>query len=327
MTCKASDLKIIFVGGSPRSGTTLVKRILDAHSDIYCGPEFDYLPRFCELYSNMKYSLEIGRLKSYTDEHQLREHFRNFILAFFVPLAERFKVHCIAEKTPDNIIWFYELHEIFPEAFLVHVIRNPLDVVASHLRLGKRTDRNQPLFHSARLTANVWKKTVFHLTRDNDRFNDPEFRQKYLELRYEDLVRRPGEEIARLSDHIGVPFEKSMLVSSGRGKGDITIFDEFYTTEEYYRPIVQSSVGRWKKELSKRELFAILDITYRELIELGYYTYEDIQRMKSCPVLDISCWYAKMTNLGLFQKLVQKAKTNPRARRIMEKLLAFSRAC
>jgi hypothetical protein len=135
---REKDVKLAFIGGVPRSGTTLLKRIFDSHPKIYCGPEFGHLPRICEHYSLMKKGIEIGRLKSYSNTEELKLYFRNFILSFTSNIVRDYSVDLFAEKTPDNLKVFPYLHELFPTAHLIHVVRNPFDVVSSYLKVGKR---------------------------------------------------------------------------------------------------------------------------------------------------------------------------------------------
>ena len=44
------ETKFIFVGGSPRSGTTLVQRILASHPNIFGRPEFDFLHAIADIF-------------------------------------------------------------------------------------------------------------------------------------------------------------------------------------------------------------------------------------------------------------------------------------
>jgi hypothetical protein len=50
--------RLVFVGGSPRSGTTLVQRVLNHHPKVYGGPEFDFIPSIAELYQKFLRGLE-----------------------------------------------------------------------------------------------------------------------------------------------------------------------------------------------------------------------------------------------------------------------------
>ncbi|MGB0109821.1 MAG: sulfotransferase, partial [Terriglobales bacterium] len=68
----ASQLsRLIFVGGSPRSGTTLVQRVLDCHPEIYGGPEFDFVPPIVDLFQEMRRSIRSGRIDAILDEKAL----------------------------------------------------------------------------------------------------------------------------------------------------------------------------------------------------------------------------------------------------------------
>ena len=60
--------RLIFVGGSPRSGTTLVQRILDCHPEIYGGPEFDFVPSIVDLFQTMRKSIGSGRIDAFLDD-------------------------------------------------------------------------------------------------------------------------------------------------------------------------------------------------------------------------------------------------------------------
>jgi Sulfotransferase family len=136
---QASQLsRLIFVGGSPRSGTTLVQRVLDFHPEIYGGPEFDFVPRIAELFRDMRNSIEIGRIDSILDKRSLVQAFRSLLVDLFLPKLEIEGARYLSEKTPSNVLAFDLLEACAPEAKKIFVLRDPRDVVSSMLEVGRR---------------------------------------------------------------------------------------------------------------------------------------------------------------------------------------------
>jgi len=267
---------MIFIGGCPRSGTTLVKRILDAHSQIYCGPEFGHLPNLCNQYNIMQKGIRLGRISAYASEEELKVNFREFIIKFMQSALGDRSMCYFAEKTPDNLRAFFTLFEIFPEARFIHVVRNPLDVVASYLRIGKRSKRDPvkfPQFYSAYFATKTWQKKVNALWNQKDRFDDPAFQKNYLEIKYEDLVQQPETEISNLCAWLEIPSELAQLIRLPQFKteGDPVSFENvFYTKEEYYRPINDSSVDNFMQYLTRAEILDVIHVAGPLMVKKGY---------------------------------------------------------
>lgn len=273
---KTNSSRLIFIGGCPRSGTTLVKRIVNAHSQIYCGPEFGHLPNICNQYELMKKGIVSDRIKAYCSEEQLKDYFKEFILNFVNPTLAKNRAFYFAEKTPDNILVFFTLHELFPKAKFIHVIRNPLDVVASYLRVGARSNKDPqqfPHFYSARHAAAHWVKTVNSLWGRKDKFNEIPFQQRYLELRYEDIVENTKETVSSLCMWLGVEFEPALISigSASSSAGDPSSFgDVFYTEDEYFRPIDSSRVSSYKKTLTHFQISEVMEVAGKLMLSKGY---------------------------------------------------------
>jgi hypothetical protein len=128
----------IFVGGSPRSGTTLVQRILNSHPEIYGGPEFDFVPPIAELFRNMRSAIRGGRIDSILQEDVLANAFRGLVAALLTPKLRSQGVSYLSEKTPSNVLAFAWLQEYVPESKNILVLRDPRDVVRSMLEVGRR---------------------------------------------------------------------------------------------------------------------------------------------------------------------------------------------
>jgi len=140
----ASQLsRLVFVGGCPRSGTTLVQRILDCHPEIYGGPEFDFVPPVVDLFQGMRRSIHSGRIDALVEEDVLMHAFRRLLVTLFMPKLQAKGVSYLSEKTPDNVFAFPWLEEYAPEAKKILVIRDPRDVVSSMLEVGGRQRRRQ----------------------------------------------------------------------------------------------------------------------------------------------------------------------------------------
>jgi hypothetical protein len=133
----------IFVGGCPRSGTTLVQRILDCHPEIYGGPEFDFLPSIVDLFQEMRKSIRSGRIDVILDENGLTHAFRGLLVALLLPKLQAQGVKYLSEKTPGNVLAFSWLDECVPESKKILVIRDPRDVVSSMLEVGQRQRRRR----------------------------------------------------------------------------------------------------------------------------------------------------------------------------------------
>jgi hypothetical protein len=255
----------IFILGVPRSGTTLLRTILDSHSAIACGPETPWLgghqPRSV---------MELWRF--------LREHEKGYCASYHMPpavateamrglvqtLMDRYAASKgksrWAEKTPDNVLYIPFLLELFPEARLLLLTRDGLDValstsvVAEHRRgisefleqslgfgPGAPAVQNNPL--AALLRWRHWNRLASGALDGRE----------HLRVSYEGLVSDPAGTVRGIMEFIGEPFEAGML--------EYAKFGHDYPSWEWGSADVRARgsinggrVGRAERELSADQL-------------------------------------------------------------------------
>jgi len=120
----------IVVGGCGSSGTTLLRQMLDRHPAICCGPESTlFLDRTaCDAELAARYGFAEAQVRRWRSDSLGKVEF-----------IERFQAACLArsgkmvwaEKTPENVRQFQAIARRFSRARLVHMIRDPRDVVCS----------------------------------------------------------------------------------------------------------------------------------------------------------------------------------------------------
>jgi hypothetical protein len=205
--------RLIFVGGSPRSGTTLVQRILNCHPDIYGGPEFDFVPSIVNLFQGMRASIRSGRIERILDDQTLVEAFRRLLVALLLPKLQAEEVSYLSEKTPSNVFVFPWLEECAPEAKKILVIRDPRDVVSSMLEVGRRQRRRTGQ------TAAFLRDTMAAVNYMNECLKaGAEFAEtspNCLVIHYEDVVADPLLVANRMYRFIGVQEIKRLDLDSG----------------------------------------------------------------------------------------------------------------
>jgi hypothetical protein len=186
----------ILIIGSARSGTTMLRLILDSHPRISCGEE-------THLLQTMEPAL--GKHWRLLDRYGFpREYWSTRLAAFYGDAmaeyaARRGKARW-ADKDPSNTLVLDFAGELFPDAQYVHLIRDGHDVVASHRdRWGYRS--------GARAARGAWRKYVEAARA----FGARQPAGRYHELRYEALVADPETELRALFDFLGEAWDPAVL--------------------------------------------------------------------------------------------------------------------
>jgi len=257
----------IFIGGAGRSGTTLLRVILDSHSRIACGPELKVIPSVADLWAQFRTKYAAFLAESWMGEGEVDQIFRGFIVNLLEPLRRHEGKARVAEKSPNNVFYFPHLHRIFPDATFLHMLRDGRDVVASLLTMRWTTPEGAPVDYTrdARLAARYWARAV---RAGRDFAQKTAGGSRYREIRYEELVARPEPYLRSLFAYLDEPWEPAVMryyerpraLGSESSAGQVT------------RAIHAESVGRWEIELTKDERAAVREEVGALLIELGYCT-------------------------------------------------------
>lgn len=256
------DAPIIFIGGAGRSGTSLLRTILNAHSHISIGAELKVTPEIAQFWRRMlRYS---SHLAHYFDleERDLNEAFGTLICSLLSKkLAGHGDTVRLGEKTPNNVFVFPHLHRIFPESPLLHIIRDGRDVVRSLLRQNWASPDGSPLAitQDSKAAAAYWVKAVT-AGRRASRMSST-LADRYLEIRYEELVTNTESVARSIFEHLGEPWEPRILDFH---KHEVSVYDHVY------RPVTDRSVGKWRQDLSPDQKMRVKEVAGDLLIQLGY---------------------------------------------------------
>jgi hypothetical protein len=247
----------IFLGGECRSGTTLLRVMLDAHSAIACGPETHFLVdekfrRFHHHFRGTWWKRAAGYGYSTDDMDDL---VRDFVRGWFETYMLRQGKRRWADKTPQTINVLPYLWELFPTAKFVHLIRDGRDVACS---ISPQTWGPDNVKAAAKRWVECIDKGVIHRG-DTAR---------YMEVRYEDLATEPEREVRRVLAFVGEEFEPGVL-EYHRQEHDTPAATES-SADQVARPVYASSIGRWKRDLSARELKTFMKFGAETLARLGY---------------------------------------------------------
>ncbi len=224
----------VFIVGCPRSGTTLLQRMVNAHPQIAITPESHWIPHLYEkpwaltpegrierklirkLGAHPKFARlgigleELKRLERLSrNGHPLT--YSGLVTAIFDLYGKAQGKPLVGDKTPDYVRRISTLHRLWPEARFIHVIRDGRDVCLSMMEW--------PKVHPKPGNFTTWKDDPVSTAAWWWEFNVRHGRDAggslgsglYYELRYEALVASPREESARLCAFLGVPFDEVIL--------------------------------------------------------------------------------------------------------------------
>lgn len=255
----------IFVGGAPRSGTTLLRALLNASGRIHCGPELRVVPSLCALSEQIKQAtLPVLARQAGIDEARINALFARAVSGFLSGVSASHPGQRIAEKTPANVLHFPELRRLFPESPFINVIRDGRDVVASLMGLDwidARTGRRMDIVSDPAAAARLWLQSVRTAEMLGD---DPRLHT----VRYEALAREPRRTLGELFDFLGeeVDFDRLDHTTAFQASAG----EHETSAARAAQPIDIKAIGRWRDTLCARDLTVIMRIMGPDLARLGY---------------------------------------------------------
>lgn len=255
--------KPIFIGGSKRGGTTLLRKIISAHSKITIPPpgwfyhfifpylhtygdlnkdknilelieDFLQIPLVCKYWNLKKNSSEILSLLP-------ERSFRGVLYKFFNLYGKRFNTPLWGSKSPSNVFWFKDIYQDFPEAKFILLYRDGRDVSVDLVE----TYWGPSNLFSACL---LWKSYTCAMIESKKYLKQNSFYEVY----YEDLVENPQNTIKGICKFLNIKYESSMLKYYERNSDN-------FMKKEYHqkasKPITTKYVGIYKKlSLNDRQL-------------------------------------------------------------------------
>jgi len=240
--------RVVFIVGVGRSGTTLLQCMLNAHSRVVFLPETHFLRRW----GGRGKPLSCFELRSDPDimrtgidpcgEPDLASP-RDLYLSLLRRYAERRNADYVGDKDPKNIEYLPRIREWFPRARVIHLVRDPRDVVVSRMRA--EWSRNRPFFIQALICREQLKLGC--------RLGPQLFKDSYREIRYEDLIARPDEILESICLDLGIAYEPEML-NYTTAAADMISGRETRWKSNCFRPVMRTNRGNWRGVLSPRRI-------------------------------------------------------------------------
>lgn len=269
----ATDL--FFLVGCPRSGTTLLQQMLDAHPAIAVAPETHFIRRFW--LHRARYPMDtieeirllvdaIIALPEFSemrlDPHhyrsdaiQLRDH-SSLLRLLLSQFAIRQGKQIVGEKTPNHLLYMEILKELFPDARFVHLVRDPRAVVNSW--------RTVPWSRgSPRRDAEVWQRYESTARKQYRQLGDA-----IITIYYEDLLTNPRAVLSEVCGHLGVAFTPTMLDYHAQ-TSTINVVREPWK-KRATEPLDVSSHGRWRIEMPMKTIREVETVVWKEMTRHGY---------------------------------------------------------
>ncbi len=277
------NLSPIFIIGSGRSGNTLLRRILTGNPDLYIPPETYVLGKIIKQYDSLRFlnweelcTITLGTFSTSEDfetfpKPYLRELNEKLIMlpeekrslskivnGFYELQMKYSKSSAIrwGDKTPVNSFSLHEIDKLFPSAKYIHLVRNPYDVIASYIKMGRY---NNPLD-----AANRWVSSV-SCCRDFLQQNE----NKVIEIKYEDLCDDPEKSIKIICEFVDLSYSKSMIYETNHLEdlGDICVREHYSNVSN---PININSIGKGINDFNRDTICNIDKIIFETKKTMGY---------------------------------------------------------
>lgn len=271
-----------FVIGVHRSGTTLLRYMLSSSPRIYIPPESDFIPRFflktpTDLLDRQAVEKTLGIIfnryrfaKEWEGDRPEAGSFyaamepktpAGFLDLLYRSYAKQKGAARWGDKTPIYSSYINLIHQIFPQAKFIHIIRDGRDVALSMLDKWGDKEIHVDIY----FTARNWVRRIRQAQASGERLGSG----LYYELSYESLVASPEIELRSICEFLEEPFVEQMVAHHRQARQQIES-GSFH--DPVRQPANKSRIGRWQEEMSAADLRLFEQVAGSLLTELGYDT-------------------------------------------------------
>lgn len=239
------DLRPIVVGGCYRSGTSLVRRLLDSHPRVHCGPEVklfrDFYADYIAAPDPISHLRFMTTARSLLHEDELLEVLGGALVEIHERAARAVGKPRWADKAPENVVFLEQWQRILGDEWVfLHVARNPLDTLASISE--HPFPRSIPAGLEGRIDLYVaYAKAGLRFAERHP--------GRYVRLLYEDLIADPEAATRRLMASLGEGFHPEQLAINATAHQPGLEDPKSAAATEVRR----DRVGRWREVLSEAE--------------------------------------------------------------------------
>lgn len=282
-----TQIPVFFIIGRPRTGTTLLQSLFDAHSNVVIPWECQFVLNLYPAYGKithwnkellMRFFADLVKQWQFSSWNIDHEKLKTGLLTCegecayrdvcqvvylnFISFYPKEKVSLIGDKNHGYTIYTDRLLKLYPEAKFIYILRDYRDNFDSV----KRVDFEVPIVS---LVVYKWKyfykKTLEAAKKHPDAF---------LFLRYEDLVTEPERYFRKVSDFLGIPYLPEVFdFYKMKSRAEETYPAEVLEKQHksLFNPINTSRLGLWKKSMSETQV-RIADQVAGDYAELAGYS-------------------------------------------------------
>ena len=267
--------RVVFLVGAPRSGTTWLQLLLSRSPHIATANETylftGYTRSLFAAWAHHQRNVRAVGLHNLMSEEEYFDLIRNFTCKVMLRILEKNpEADIVLEKTPDHVLHWRDILKMFPEAYFLHIVRDPRSVVsslcaASRSGWGAKWTSREVLMNCETWIKYVKESKKLKATTDN-----------FMQVTYQDLWHNGEETLISIFSWLGVQVSQTecstilrecQIANLRGGRLEGAPWNMATEPQEFYR---KGGTENWRSELTPREAFLVEYLTRDLMSEFGF---------------------------------------------------------